>query len=164
MPAMNSSGLPENVHREIVEAVEAGNKIEAIKIHREATGAMLKESKEFVDALARGETPPVSAGGSARPAAASSGDIPEEIQRRIVGAIEAGRKIEAVRIYREATGSGLKESKEFVDQLARSVKAASSGSGGKVEASHPHAQSTGCGSSVFVLGLLGLGAGILLTL
>ncbi len=32
-------------------------------------------------------------------------------------ALAAGRKIEAIKIYRSATGLGLKESKQFVDSL-----------------------------------------------
>ena len=38
-------------------------------------------------------------------------------RQAIIEAIEAGRKIEAIKLYREATGLGLKESKEFIDQL-----------------------------------------------
>ncbi len=33
-------------------------------------------------------------------------------------ALEGGRKIEAIKIYREATGEGLKDSKEFVEHLS----------------------------------------------
>jgi len=36
---------------DIAEALADGNKIEAIKIYREATGKGLKESKDFIDAL-----------------------------------------------------------------------------------------------------------------
>jgi hypothetical protein len=37
----------------VVESIRAGNKIEAIKRYREATGAGLKESKEFVEEVQR---------------------------------------------------------------------------------------------------------------
>lgn len=36
---------------------------------------------------------------------------------KITEALASGRKIEAIRIYREATGKGLKEAKEFIDAL-----------------------------------------------
>ena len=36
---------------EISEALAGGNKIEAIKIYREATGKGLKDAKDFIDAL-----------------------------------------------------------------------------------------------------------------
>lgn len=35
----------------VVEAIRRGQKIEAIKLYREASGAGLKDSKEFVEAL-----------------------------------------------------------------------------------------------------------------
>jgi ribosomal protein L7/L12 len=37
----------------VLDALQAGQKINAIKIHRQMTGAGLKESKDFVEALAR---------------------------------------------------------------------------------------------------------------
>lgn len=37
----------------------------------------------------------------------------------VVEAIRAGDKIEAIKRYRQATGAGLKESKEFVEELQR---------------------------------------------
>lgn len=38
----------------IADALRAGNKIEAIKLHREATGLGLKESKDEVEAIEAG--------------------------------------------------------------------------------------------------------------
>jgi len=40
-------------------------------------------------------------------------DVPEEV----IEAVRAGRKIEAIKLYRSATGVGLKDAKDFVDQL-----------------------------------------------
>jgi len=37
----------------------------------------------------------------------------------VMEAIREGRKIEAIKCYREATGAGLKESKDFVEALQR---------------------------------------------
>jgi ribosomal protein L7/L12 len=48
-------------------------------------------------------------------------DYPEEsdpgITEEIIELVRMGRKIEAIRLYREATGVGLKEAKEFIDSL-----------------------------------------------
>jgi hypothetical protein len=44
-------------------------------------------------------------------------EILPEKKAEITDAIFAGRKIEAIKLYREATGLGLKESKEFVEAL-----------------------------------------------
>ena len=42
-------------------------------------------------------------------------DIPADVR----GAIERGQKIEAIKHYRLATGAGLKEAKEFVEEVQR---------------------------------------------
>nr|WP_240939860.1 ribosomal protein L7/L12 [Planosporangium flavigriseum] len=38
----------------------------------------------------------------------------------VVRELEAGRKIQAIKAYRDATGAGLKEAKDAVEALARS--------------------------------------------
>lgn len=43
--------LSDEQMRAISEALAKGNKIEAIKIYREASGKGLKEAKDFIDAL-----------------------------------------------------------------------------------------------------------------
>jgi hypothetical protein len=42
-----------NVSREVAEAVRAGQKIKAIKLHRQSSGAGLKEAKDFIEELQR---------------------------------------------------------------------------------------------------------------
>ena len=46
-----------------------------------------------------------------------SHDLPQDIIDSIRTAIFAGRKIEATKLYRDATSSGLKEAKEFIEDL-----------------------------------------------
>lgn len=84
-----------------------GQKIEAVKLYREEFGVGLAEAKEAVDALEQGEslTPRVSRTASA-------------IEEEVLSLLEQGRKIEAIKIYREHSGKGLKESKEAVEALA----------------------------------------------
>jgi ribosomal protein L7/L12 len=86
--------------------VTAGCKIEAIKRYRELTGAGLAEAKQAVEALERGEATP-----SAEPADSS-------FEREIVSLLQAGKKIEAIKLYRKRSGVGLKEAKDFIDALA----------------------------------------------
>ncbi len=90
--------------------VRNGEKIAAIKVYREATGMGLKEAKDFVEALeqtlATGELPPVEA-----PATSSE-------EAELVELVRSGRKIEAVKLYRERHGVGLKEAKDAVEALA----------------------------------------------
>jgi hypothetical protein len=48
--------------------------------------------------------------------------IDEEREQLIYHALYAGRKIEAIKIHREVTGAGLKESKDFIDALEAQLR------------------------------------------
>lgn len=48
--------------------------------------------------------------------------LSDENRDRITQSIFAGRKIEAIKIYREGTGAGLKESKDFIESLTRTLR------------------------------------------
>lgn len=92
---------------EIRALLARGNKIGAIKRVRELTGMGLKEAKDYVETL-----PP---GGPAalpitRPQPA--GDLAE-----VHALARQGNKIAAIKRYRELTGAGLKEAKDYVDRL-----------------------------------------------
>jgi hypothetical protein len=43
--------LPDQISSEVMKALRAGKKIEAIKLFRESSGLGLKESKDFIEAL-----------------------------------------------------------------------------------------------------------------
>ena len=82
-----------------------GRKIEAIKLYRQQTGVGLKEAKDAVDAMSAGRAVP----------AASLGDL---YRLGVEDLVRQGRKIEAIKQYRERTGVGLKEAKEAIDSIA----------------------------------------------
>jgi len=95
--------------------VTKGRKIEAIKLYREAAGVSLKEAKETVEDIASGALP-----GGAGPAsiqAQSTADWMSQVR----ALLQAGKKIEAVKLYREMAGVGLKEAKDAVDELEREL-------------------------------------------
>lgn len=52
LPKVDVAAAP-GPNPQIVDAIRAGNKIQAIKIHRELNGTGLKESKDAVESLAR---------------------------------------------------------------------------------------------------------------
>jgi ribosomal protein L7/L12 len=81
-----------------------GQKIEAIRRFREATGAGLAAAKEAVEALAAGGT---------------SGADPETIEGELLALLQKGEKIAAIKHYRERTGAGLRDAKEVIEALAR---------------------------------------------
>lgn len=105
---------------EIRALAQSGNKIEAIRRYRERTGVGLKEAKDFVDALAAGENPTVAAPMAIPPGSPSGHPaIGPEIDALLIG----GQKIQAVKLVRERTGLGLKESKDLVDARERELAA-----------------------------------------
>ncbi len=49
-------------------------------------------------------------------------ELDERLRNEIMDHIFAGRKIEAIKRYREATGSDLKEAKEYLDDLTDQLR------------------------------------------
>jgi len=97
----------EALKAEILTHVREGNKIVAIKVFRDATGLGLKESKDAVEAIAAGrdyDLPPP------RPVTTASEHDVEALAR-------SGQAIQAIKLYRELHGVGLKEAKDAVDAM-----------------------------------------------
>jgi ribosomal protein L7/L12 len=46
-------------------------------------------------------------------------DSYKNLPRQVTEALQRGEKIKAIKHYREATGVGLKEAKEFIDEIQR---------------------------------------------
>ena len=56
MSANQWDGIPDHIARQIEAAMARGRKIEAIKVYRRATNCGLKEAKDAVEAMERGQT------------------------------------------------------------------------------------------------------------
>ncbi|HYM87038.1 MAG TPA: ribosomal protein L7/L12 [Pseudoxanthomonas sp.] len=95
-----------------VSALAKGNRIEAIKLVREANhGVDLRGAMEAVDAHASGrQSFPVD---HAPPMTATIGNT---LPLEAMAALSRGQLIEAIKIVREKTGLGLKESKDMVER------------------------------------------------
>ena len=108
----------EDLWAEIGRLLAEGRKIEAVKRYREATGAGLAAAKEMVEAIARGEPPPED-----KPVASA-------FDSEVLAFLQGGKKIEAIKLYRQRTGVGLKEAKDAVEAIAAQAGiAAPAGSG-----------------------------------
>lgn len=97
-----ADALTEAVHAELA----AGNKIAAIKFYKDSTGAGLKESKEAVEAIMAGRDPGVVA---SQPAPGTDATVAELLAQ--------DKLIDAIKLYREIHGVGLKEAKDAVDAM-----------------------------------------------
>ncbi len=100
---------------EVMRLIKKRRKIEAIKVYREHTGCGLKEAKDAIDALERGQPAPSVQQQSARLAPPDAGQLERLVQ--------SGNKIEATKLYREQTGVSLREAKDAVDAFERGESA-----------------------------------------
>ena len=99
----------------IRQLVLQGQTLEAIKVVREQTDLSLKDAKDAVEAIEHGETPVLPL---RRPAGASPYGLDLE---PIQDALLHDNKIEAIKLYREQTGVGLKEAKDAVEAIEQGV-------------------------------------------
>ncbi|MCC6124016.1 MAG: ribosomal protein L7/L12 [Pirellulales bacterium] len=58
-----------------------------------------------------------------------AGAVPSEFDRDILSLMKGGKKIEAIKLYREKTGLGLKDAKDAVEALAAKYGIQSKGLG-----------------------------------
>ena len=93
-------------HAAMVRAVQDNSLIEAIKFHRRIYGSGLKEAKDAVEAMRAGRASPE------RPEVSDS-DLSADIER----AIWDNNLIQAIKLYRDQHGVGLKEAKDAVEEM-----------------------------------------------
>ena len=92
---------------EVLEALQRGDKIAAIKHLRAATDLDLKDAKDIIEAHLSGKPIPW-------PPTAPLAPLTDSVMT----ALQQGNKIEAIRILREQTGLGLKEAKDAIEALS----------------------------------------------
>jgi ribosomal protein L7/L12 len=99
---------PQHVQK-IHELIDANQVIQAIQVYQAATGVSLAEAKQAVAEMARME--------AARPPSGARDFDNPVLESKIRSMLAKGKKIEAVKIYREEYGIGLKEAKDAVDRI-----------------------------------------------
>jgi ribosomal protein L7/L12 len=113
-------GLRPDQVQEIHKLLHERKMIHAIKLYREATGVGLAEAKSAIEEMARNEyTKP--------PDDVRDRDNPI-LESRIKSLLSRNRKVDAVKIYREEFGVGLKEAKDAVDTIEASMRSTGSSS------------------------------------
>ncbi|WP_165978449.1 hypothetical protein [Actinomadura darangshiensis] len=93
--------LPETRER-VIELLSRGQNIPAIKLVREASGAGLKEAKEYADGL-KGE--------------ALGRVVAPEVQAKARALVAEGRWKDAAKLVRKHSGLKLKSAKDYVDAV-----------------------------------------------
>ncbi len=112
-PLARAESLPDELVERLRSLLDNGQKIEAIRVYREATGTGLREAKDAVEALDR----------------PSPEGSDTEFRDELLHFLKQRQPIQAIKLYRDRTGAGLKESKDAVDELARRHGLTPSGQG-----------------------------------
>lgn len=99
----------------------SGNKIEAIKAYREATGADLLTSKLAVEAMGANNMPPQMPVQSNPPAYGRYVGPHISLSPEVMRLVETDKKLQAIKLLREQTRVGLKEAKDAVEVYEREI-------------------------------------------
>ena len=93
----------------ILEQIKSGNKIDAVKMLRKELNISLIEAKELVEK--------VSAGDNDLGIRIYLTRKPVSVSEKALEFLREGKKIDAIKVVREETGLGLKDSKELVEKV-----------------------------------------------
>lgn len=133
--------------QQIHEFIHQEQLIHAIKLYREATGASLAEAKRAIEEMARNE--------SVKPPDGTRDYDNPILEARIKSLLAKGRKVEAVKVYREEYRVGLKAAKDAVDRIEASMKRISGSSMNSLYesaiGSDPFAERSGTGARGSIL-------------
>src|SRR5262245_6233545 len=99
--------------QQIHQLIHSGQKIQAIQVYREATGVSLAEAKQAVEEMALLE-------GTRPPSGMRSFDNPV-LESKIRSLLAKGKKIDAVKIYREEYGISLAQAQDAVNRIEASM-------------------------------------------
>jgi ribosomal protein L7/L12 len=91
---------------EVRSLLAQGRKLEAVKVYKEHTGASLAAAKEAVEAMEPGTVD------------SSPAEPDSNLETELLRLLSQGRKLEAVKIYRDRWGVSLREAKEAAESLA----------------------------------------------
>ena len=113
---LDQTSAPPGVDVDAVqELLLQGKKIDAIKLVREQTGLGLKEAKDFVEALERGDRPLI----PADEPVVSSAPTYQIDEARITDLVRRGKKLEAIKLYREQADVSLKDALHAIEAVER---------------------------------------------
>lgn len=102
----DSEPVTPDLEQQVRSLLAQGKKLEAVKIYKNEVGCGLKEAKDAVEALERGDGPVQST--------VTDADLEADV-RRLLG---NGEKIKAAKLYKERTGASLREAKQAIEAVA----------------------------------------------
>lgn len=105
----------EEIESEIKKYLSQGNKIQAIKLLRSYTSMGLKEAKDFVEDIQSGKKPQIRIN-------KIESIFSEQVAEEVKVLLSNGEKIGAIKRVRELTNVGLREAKDFVEEIEKILK------------------------------------------
>ena len=105
--------LTEDQIEQIRGQLRAGRKLVAVKLCKDWTGCSLVEAKNYVESIQADSSAGSSEFGS---------ELESDRMDEILDAIQQGSKLNAVKLYKDSTGSSLLESKEFIERLMKELE------------------------------------------
>jgi ribosomal protein L7/L12/streptogramin lyase len=123
--AFNAPSLAELEEKMIPirEKAAAGDDIEAIKLLRETFVIGLKEAKELVEAIQRGEEIDIGNLQMKLHPQVDPTTLDSTTVQALADLINSGDKIEAIKLFRQVTGVGLKDAKDTIDAMEAGLSA-----------------------------------------
>lgn len=94
-----------DLEREVRSLLGQGRKIEAVKLYKEHTGCGLKDAKNAVEAL------------QGRAGLPKPNQVDDKLESELLGLLQRGEKLKAVKLYRGQIGANLMESKLAVESI-----------------------------------------------
>ena len=111
-PAAEAANDAMPIEAQVKALIAQGRKIEAIKLIREANGLSLEAARDSVEAIEQHGRPTLGEMGMM-----STIRLAQQLSKEVHELVASGQKVEAIKLVRDQTGLGLKESKELVDRL-----------------------------------------------
>lgn len=108
--------LPPQTRDRTLELIRLGQKIQAIKELRAATGYGLRDAKDVVDALEAGSGPASSANPAQHPSVTAAAPD-RSLADRARHLVDQNRETQAIRLVCDETGMGISEAQAFIRSL-----------------------------------------------
>ena len=95
-----------DLEQQVLALLDQGQKIAAVKLYKDQTGVGLAEAKEAVEAMQAGAGP------------SAPSDIGGDLESELLRLLGGGKKLEAIKLYKDRMGVALIEAKQAVESLA----------------------------------------------
>jgi|GEM_PF-4511553 len=92
-----------DIQQQALLLIANNQKIAAVKLIKDHTHCGLKDAKDFADGLQAGAQKPIAE--------------PANLDEQLLAILSQGNKLNAIKCYKDATGAGLAESKDYVEKL-----------------------------------------------